>query len=181
MKRCSSVEMQRAVGVFDVAEDAAGADRGELLIITDQPDTRTAIDGELDGRVEGEGVGHAGFVDDHQCRRADRGRPVGQVAVPQGPGEFGEGVGADAGLLAKNSGCGRGRGEAEHLAAVLGPGQGEGTHGGGLPGAGRGDRQLQPGTRGAHLPDQRSLPGIQGGAVRRHLQQSQIHRRLVDG
>ena len=67
-----------------------------------------------------------------------------------------------------------------HLAAVLGPGQGEGAHGGGLPGAGRGDRQLQPGTGGAHLPDQRSLPGIQGGAVRRHLQQRQIHRRLVD-
>ena len=65
----------------DVAEDAAGADRGELLIITDQPDTRTAIDGELHGRVEGEGVGHAGFIDDHQCRRADRGRPVRQVAV----------------------------------------------------------------------------------------------------
>ena len=73
--------MQRAVGVFDVAEDAAGADRGELLIITDQPDTRTAIDGELDGRVEGEGVGHAGFIDDHQRRRADRGRPVGQLAM----------------------------------------------------------------------------------------------------
>ena len=36
-------EAERAVGVFDVAEDAAGADRGELLIITDQPDTRTAI------------------------------------------------------------------------------------------------------------------------------------------
>jgi hypothetical protein len=32
----------------------------------------------------------------------------------------------------------------------------------------------------AHLPDQRSLPDIQGGLVRRHLQQSQIHRRLVD-
>jgi hypothetical protein len=60
-------EMQRAVGVFDVAEDTAGADRGELLIITDQPDTGTSIDGELDGRVEGDGVGHAGFVDDHQC------------------------------------------------------------------------------------------------------------------
>ena len=76
--------MQRAVGLFDVAEDAAGADRGELLIITDQPDTRTAIDGELHGGVEGEGVGHAGFVDDHQGRRADRGRPVGQVAVLAG-------------------------------------------------------------------------------------------------
>ena len=76
-------EVQGAVGLFDVAEDAAGADRGELLIITDQPDTRTAIDGELDGRVEGEGVGHAGFVDDQQCRRADRCRPVRQVAVLQ--------------------------------------------------------------------------------------------------
>ncbi len=71
------------MGVLDVAEDTAGADRGELLIITDQPDTRTAFDGELDGGVEGEGVGHAGFIDDHQCRRADRCRPVGQVAVPQ--------------------------------------------------------------------------------------------------
>jgi hypothetical protein len=27
------------------------------------------------------GETHAGFVDDHQCGRADRGRPVGQVAV----------------------------------------------------------------------------------------------------
>ena len=76
-------EVQGAVGVFDVAEDAAGADRGELLIITDQPDTRTASDGELHGGVEGEGVGHAGFIDDHQSRRSDRGRPVRQVAVMQ--------------------------------------------------------------------------------------------------
>jgi hypothetical protein len=36
-----------AVRVFDVAEDTAGADRGELLIISDQLDTRTATDGEL--------------------------------------------------------------------------------------------------------------------------------------
>ena len=73
--------MQGAVGVFDVAEYAAGADRGELLIITDQPDTGTSSDGELDGCVEGEGVGHTGFIDDHQCRRVDRGRPLRQVAV----------------------------------------------------------------------------------------------------
>ena len=45
-------QAERAVGVLDVAEDAAGADRGELLIITDQPDTRTSIDGELHRRVE---------------------------------------------------------------------------------------------------------------------------------
>jgi hypothetical protein len=44
-------EMQRAVGVCDVAGDTAGADRGELLIITDQPDTGTSIDGELDLRA----------------------------------------------------------------------------------------------------------------------------------
>jgi hypothetical protein len=31
--------MQRAVGLFDVAEDTTGADRGKLLIITNQPDT----------------------------------------------------------------------------------------------------------------------------------------------
>ena len=46
-------EMERAVGVVVVAEDAAGADRGELLIVTDQPDARTSVDGELDGGVEG--------------------------------------------------------------------------------------------------------------------------------
>jgi hypothetical protein len=59
-------QAEGAVGVVDVAEDAAGADRGELLIISDQADTCTASDGELHGGVEGEGVGHAGFVDDHQ-------------------------------------------------------------------------------------------------------------------
>ena len=73
-------EAEGAVGVCDVAQHTAGADRGELLIISDQSDTRTAIDGELDGGVEGEGVGHAGFVDDHQCRRPDCCRPLRKVA-----------------------------------------------------------------------------------------------------
>ena len=76
-------QAEGAVGLLDVAEHAAGADRGELLIITDQSDTRTPIDGELDGGVEGQGVGHAGFVDDQQGRRADRCRPVRKVAVVQ--------------------------------------------------------------------------------------------------
>ena len=70
-------QAEGAVALLDVAEDTAGADRGELLIIADQSDTRTAIDGELDGGVDGEGVGHSGFVDDQQCRWADRCRPVG--------------------------------------------------------------------------------------------------------
>jgi hypothetical protein len=42
------------------------------LIITDQPDTRAAVDGEPDGRVQGEGVCHPGFVDDDQRQRTDR-------------------------------------------------------------------------------------------------------------
>ena len=58
--------MEGAVAVLDLAGHAAGADRGELLIITDQSDARTAIDGELHGAVEGQSVGHARFVDDHQ-------------------------------------------------------------------------------------------------------------------
>ena len=45
-------EMQRAVALFDVAEDTACADRAELLIITDQSDTPAPSDGELDGGVE---------------------------------------------------------------------------------------------------------------------------------
>ena len=62
-------EVQRTAGLFDVAKHTAEADRGKLLIITDQADTRTAIDREVHGRVEGEGVGHARFVDDQQrCR-----------------------------------------------------------------------------------------------------------------
>src|SRR5829696_3671527 len=38
-------ELQGAVCLFDVAEDAAGSDGGELLIIPDQPDTCPVVDG----------------------------------------------------------------------------------------------------------------------------------------
>jgi hypothetical protein len=87
------------VCLFDVAEDAASSDRGELLIITDQPDTRAAVESEPDCGVEREGVGHAGLVDDDQRRRSKRRRPIRQVAMIKAPGEFGQSVGADAGLL----------------------------------------------------------------------------------
>src|SRR4051794_30717293 len=53
---------ERAVAGLDIAKDAAGADRGELLIITDQPDAAAAADDERDGGVQGKGVGHPGFV-----------------------------------------------------------------------------------------------------------------------
>ena len=78
------------MNVFDVAEDAARADRGELLIITNQPDTRPVVDGEPDCHVKREGVGHAGLVDDDQRRRSDPRRAVRESAVSQRPGQFGQ-------------------------------------------------------------------------------------------
>ena len=59
-------QAEGAVDLLDVAKHTAGADRGELLIISDQPYVRAPSDSKLDGGVEGHGVGHAGFVDDHQ-------------------------------------------------------------------------------------------------------------------
>jgi hypothetical protein len=40
------------VGVFDVAEDTSSTDSGQLLIITDQPNTAAATNNELNGGVE---------------------------------------------------------------------------------------------------------------------------------
>jgi hypothetical protein len=93
-------ELQGAVNVLDVAEDATGSDRSELLIITNQPNTRAAAESELNCGVEGEGVGHAGFVDDDQRRWSNRRCPVRESPVSQRPGEFGQSVGANPGLFA---------------------------------------------------------------------------------
>ena len=68
-------QVQRAVGGGDVAQDAAGADRGELLVVPDQPDLPAAGGDEVDGGVQGEGVGHPGLVDHDQGPWPDRLRP----------------------------------------------------------------------------------------------------------
>jgi hypothetical protein len=150
----------RAVAGLDVAEYAAGADRGELLIITDKPDAAAAADDELDGGVQGEGVGHPGFVDDHQRGSADAFRPIGQVIVVDGPGELSQRFGWCAGGVVELRGCGGGGGQSDHLAAAVAPRLNQGAHGGGLAGAGRGDRQLQPRPGGAHGTNQSGLSRI---------------------
>ena len=91
----------RAITGFDVTEHPAGTDRGELLIITDKPDAAAAADDELHGGVQGQGVGHPCFVDDHQAGPADAFRPLGQVIVVDGPGELGQRVGRYAGGVAE--------------------------------------------------------------------------------
>ena len=45
-------EPHHAVAGLDVTQHPAGADRSELLIITDQPDTAAAADHKLDGGVQ---------------------------------------------------------------------------------------------------------------------------------
>ena len=96
----------RAMAGLDVTEDAAGADRGELLIIADQPDTAAPPHNELDGGVQGEGVGHPGFVDDHQGGSVDAFGPVGQLIVVDGPGEFRQRFGWRTGGVAELHSCG---------------------------------------------------------------------------
>ena len=56
-------QLERAVGRLDVAQHAAGADRGELLVVTDQADAAAALEDVRDRGVQGEGVGHARLVD----------------------------------------------------------------------------------------------------------------------
>jgi hypothetical protein len=113
-------QAEGVVDVLDVAEDTAGTDRGELLIISDQPYVRAQSDSKLDGGVQGQSVAHARFVDDQQGRRADRCRPIRQLTMLEGPDESGEGIAADPGLLREDSGRGSRRGQAEHLTAVWG-------------------------------------------------------------
>lgn len=55
-----------------LAQDAAGADRGQLLIVADQADGSTTADHSIDSRGEVEGAGHAGLVDDEERVLVDR-------------------------------------------------------------------------------------------------------------
>ena len=70
------VEPVGAVPVGDVAEYAARADRGELLVVADEPDGGAPGEAVADHPVEGEGVGHARFVDHDQGLCADAGAPA---------------------------------------------------------------------------------------------------------
>ncbi len=78
------------MGGGDVAKYAAGPDRGELLVVTDEPDDGAAVDGVRDDAVEGEGVGHAGFVDHHERAWTDGAHERGAGGVDEVVVEFGE-------------------------------------------------------------------------------------------
>ena len=60
------VEVEGAVFGGDVAQDAAGADRSELLVVADEADAGALVETEGDHVVQRQGVGHAGLIDDDQ-------------------------------------------------------------------------------------------------------------------
>ena len=177
--------------VDDVAQHATGSDRGELPVVTDQPDLAAAGGDVVDrGRQIG-GGGHACLVDQDEGLVVDLLHPGGCPAVLFWvlgvPDELGQRVGADllptrapgsaersyglrrgagvAGLGvdggAEFLGCDRGGGEADDGAAGVLPRAGEDLHGGGLAGAGGCEGELDGAAAGGHLTDQGLLGGIE--------------------
>ena len=166
VNRCSSVSRRAPWLLCDVAEDPAGADGGELLIITDQPDAATTADDELNGGVQGEGVGHPGFVDDHQAGPADAFRPVRQVMWWMDQVSLAS-VSAGAPVCVAEWAAAAADGASPTTWPPLsGPCLSEGAHGGGFPGAGGRDRELKPRPGGAHRTNQIGLTSVEGDPVR---------------
>ncbi len=87
---------------------------------------------------------------------------MGELVVGDAPGEFGEGVGLQAGRGGQLGSGGGGGGEADDGVAGGLPGRREGVHGGGLARSGRRDRELHEAPRRGQLLHQRSLPGVEG-------------------
>ena len=84
-----------------VAQDASAGHRRQLLVVADQPHGAAAVGDPVDDLGEVGGGGHPGFVDDHQAARADPFGPARHRVVPQGPGQFGQGVGVHVDLAAE--------------------------------------------------------------------------------
>ena len=164
----------RAGGLGDVAEHPAGADRGELRVVTDQPDAAAAVEHEIEDPGEVGGAGHAGLVEEHQRAGADPPYPLRTVAGVQGVQQLGQGVRLPADLLAEHRGRGGGRRQPDDLPAAVPPGTGEDRHRGGLAGPSRSERELYPRAGGGEFTDQLRLPGVELDPVGGGLRQRQI-------
>lgn len=102
------------VGLGEVAQDAAGGDGGQLLVIAGEAHAGPARQRVTDEGVQVDGGGDAGFVDDEQGVRTDAGEPFsggvvgGSGGAAPGVGEldkFGDGVGGCAEVFGQNFGC----------------------------------------------------------------------------
>ena len=149
------------MGAGDVAQHAPGADRGQLLVVPDEPDAAAGAEDVVHDPGQVGGGRHPRLVDHGQGARPDLGHPlaalvrlslvgvcpvgVWPVGAVEGVGELGQGVGVRAELFAQDCGRGRGGGQADDVAAAVGPGLGQDPHRRGLPGACGGHGQLESG------------------------------------
>ena len=122
-----------AVALDDAGEEAARADRGELVRVADQDRLAARLLDELEHGREDARLGHAGLVDDEH--RAGRQAAAGARLVEQ-PVERRRG---DAGLVLELLGGNAGRRRAEHRDAGLREHLRDGVGGGRLAGAGEPD------------------------------------------
>ena len=162
------------VALGQVAQDAAGGDGGQLLVIADQAHAGPARQRVGDEGVEVGGGGHAGFVDDEQGVRTDAVEPCSGGVIGGGGGavvgvgeldEFGDGVGGGGEVLGQDFGRAGGGGQADDGAATVAPGGRQGGHGGGFAGAGGGERELEAGTGSGHVAHQGGLSLVELQAV----------------
>ena len=99
------------MGGFDVTQDAAGADRGELLVIADQPDAAPGIEDVADHLEQAQRVGHARLIDQHERALIDAGQVRVGGALVEVPAQLGQCVGGRTGLVAQLLGRRRRRGQ----------------------------------------------------------------------
>ena len=89
-----------------LAENAAGADRCELLVVADETDRCALLEQPCNGAIEGQGVGHACFVDDDETVGVDGAHFTGWAPVAvEVVNELGERVGSRVELTAQLVGC----------------------------------------------------------------------------
>lgn len=89
----------------DVTEHSARTDGGELLVVAEQLDHRTHLDGVVDHGGEGEGVGHARLVDDQQRPRANRRHQLRVGLVLQVVNLLGQGVASHPRRIGQRGSC----------------------------------------------------------------------------
>ncbi|SHQ63950.1 Uncharacterised protein [Mycobacteroides abscessus subsp. abscessus] len=157
--------------VSDVAQDTAGTDGGELLIVADEHDRGAAAACMGDEGIEVQGGGHARFVDQDQGVVVDPVEPCGhrQRGVRGAVHVLGERVCVGADLCAENlSGCCGGR-QPEYGSAAVDPCVRQHGHGGGLAGARWCEREPHASSGAAEGTNEGGLVGVECEVVVRGM------------
>ncbi|SKO61940.1 Uncharacterised protein [Mycobacteroides abscessus subsp. bolletii] len=155
----------------DVAQDTAGTDRGELLIVADEHDGGTAAARMGDEGIEVQGGGHACFVDQDQRVVIDPVEPCGhrQRRVSGAVHVLGERVCVGPDLRAEDFSGGCGGRQPEYGSAGVGPCVRQHGHGGGLAGARWCQCESYPGSGAAERTNEGGLVRVECEVVVRGM------------